>query len=50
MKLAFSSISALDRPLADAAQLAAEARLDGLELTERAPHLEPGCDLEAVGQ
>jgi sugar phosphate isomerase/epimerase len=48
MKLAFSSISALDRPLADAAQLAAEAGLDGLELTERAPHLAPGCDLEVA--
>ena len=48
MKLAFSSISALDRPLASAAKLAAEAGLDGLELTERAPHLAPGCDLEAA--
>ena len=46
MKLAFSSISALDRPLAEAAQLAAEAGLHGLEVTERAPHLAPGCDLE----
>lgn len=48
MKLAFSSISALDRPLAQAAQLAAEAGLDGLEVTERVPHLAPGCDLEAA--
>ena len=48
MKLAFSSISALDRSLAEAAQLAAEAGLDGLEVTERAPHLTPGCDLETA--
>jgi sugar phosphate isomerase/epimerase len=50
MKLAFSSISAMDRPLAEAAQLAAEAGLDGLELTERAPHLAPGCDLEMAAE
>jgi hydroxypyruvate isomerase len=48
MKLAFSSISALDRPLADAAQLAARAGLDGLEVTERAPHLEPERQIEAA--
>jgi sugar phosphate isomerase/epimerase len=48
MKLAFSSISALDRSLAEAAQLAAEAGLDALEVTERFPHLTPGCDLEAA--
>jgi sugar phosphate isomerase/epimerase len=46
MKLAFSSISAMDRSLADAAQLAAEAGLEGLEVTEREPHLAPDCELE----
>ena len=38
MKLGFCSISALDRPLADAAAVAAEAGLDGIEVTQRAPH------------
>jgi sugar phosphate isomerase/epimerase len=48
MKLAFSSISALDRPLAEAAQLAAEVGLDGLEVCERAPHMVSGCQLEVA--
>ena len=39
MKLGFCSISALDRPLADVAHLAATLGLDGIEVTQRAPHL-----------
>lgn len=39
MKLGFCSISALDRPLADAARAAAALGLDGIEVTQRAPHL-----------
>jgi len=41
MKLAFCSISALDRSLADAAAVAAGAGLDGLEVTAHKPHLDP---------
>jgi sugar phosphate isomerase/epimerase len=48
MKLAFCSISALDRPLADAARLAAEVGLTGLEVTARPPHLVPEDGLEAA--
>jgi sugar phosphate isomerase/epimerase len=47
-QLGFCSISALDRPLADAARLAADCGLDGLEVTGRAPHLEDDTSLEAV--
>jgi sugar phosphate isomerase/epimerase len=39
MKIAFCSISALDRPLGEAARVAAAAGADGLEITERPPHL-----------
>lgn len=39
--LAFCSISALDRPLAAVAALARSAGCDALEVTARAPHLDP---------
>jgi len=48
VELAFCSISALDRPLAAAAALAAGAGLDGLEVTARAPHLGPDATLDAA--
>ena len=48
MQLAFCSISALDRPLAAAAALAASVGLDGLEVTARAPHLDPEAPLAAT--
>lgn len=41
--LALCSISALDRPLAAAAALAAAQGLDGLEVTARLPHLDPAA-------
>ena len=41
MKLGFCSISALDRPIAAAAALAAAAGVDGLEVTAHTPHLDP---------
>ena len=41
--LGFCSISALDRPLAAAAELVAANGLDGIEVTARAPHLEMGA-------
>ncbi len=41
MQLALCSISALDRPLEAAAELAAGAGLDALEITARPPHWEP---------
>src|SRR5262245_58296004 len=47
MRLAFCSISALDRPLGAAAELAAGAGLDGLEVTARRPHLDPADGREA---
>jgi sugar phosphate isomerase/epimerase len=46
MPLGFCSISALDRPLAAAAELAAGLGLDGLEVTAHRPHLDPD---EGVG-
>ncbi|MBY0274962.1 hypothetical protein K2Z84_06455, partial [Candidatus Binatia bacterium] len=46
--LAFCSISALDRPLARVAELAASLGLDGIEVTARPPHLELDADLAAV--
>ena len=46
--LAFCSISALDRSLAAAAELAAAEGLDGLEVTQRAPHLAPGAGAEEI--
>lgn len=47
-RLGFCSISALDRPLAEAARVAADCGLDGLEVTARAPHLDDAASLEAV--
>ena len=44
--LCFCSVSALDRPIEAAARMAVEAGCDGLEVTARAPHLEPSDDLE----
>lgn len=46
--LALCSISALDRPLAAAAALAAAHGLDGLEVTARPPHLDPGAPDDAI--
>lgn len=46
--IAFCSISAMDRSLADAAALAARCGADGLEITARAPHLETSADLAEV--
>jgi sugar phosphate isomerase/epimerase len=48
MQLGFCSISALDRSLAEAAAAAAAAGLDGLEVTDRPPHLEEGGSLEGA--
>lgn len=39
--LAFCSISALDRPLVQVAELATGLGLDGIEVTARRPHLDP---------
>jgi sugar phosphate isomerase/epimerase len=50
MKLALCSISALDRPVGAAAELAAEAGLDGLEVTARPPHLDPDAGASAARQ
>jgi sugar phosphate isomerase/epimerase len=47
-RLGFCSISALDRPLARAAEAAAAAGLDGLEVTDRPPHLAPDAPLAAA--
>jgi sugar phosphate isomerase/epimerase len=46
MKLAFCSISALDRSVAEAAAVAAAAGLDGLEVTAHQPHLDPDEGVE----
>jgi len=48
MQLCFCSISALDRPLAEAAALAARAGLDGIEVTAHRPHLDPAEGVEAA--
>lgn len=45
--LSFCSISALDRPLHEAAQLAAAAGVDGIEVTAHRPHLDPDGGPEA---
>jgi sugar phosphate isomerase/epimerase len=50
MKLAFCSISALDRPLVDAAKVAANAGLDGLEVTAHSPHLNPEDGTDAAAE
>jgi sugar phosphate isomerase/epimerase len=47
-KLGFCSISALDRSLGDAAALAKDAGLDGLEVTAHQPHLDPDDGVEAA--
>jgi sugar phosphate isomerase/epimerase len=47
-RLGFCSISALDRSLAKAAELAAAEGLDGLEVTARPPHLDPAAPPEAI--
>jgi len=47
-ELAFCSISALDRSLAAAAELAAGVGLAGLEVTARAPHLDPEAGAAAA--
>jgi len=52
-QLALCSISALDRPLAAAAALAAAEGLDGLEVTARPPHLDPAApdgEIRAAGR
>jgi sugar phosphate isomerase/epimerase len=46
--IGFCSISALDRPLAEAAALASRCGVDGIEVTGRAPHLAPDADLAAA--
>jgi sugar phosphate isomerase/epimerase len=46
--VAFCSISALDRSLADAAVLAAAVGLDALEVTAHPPHLDPSVDSGAA--
>jgi sugar phosphate isomerase/epimerase len=48
IRLGLCSISALDRPLEAAAALAAAHGLDGLEVTARPPHLDPGAADEAL--
>lgn len=46
--LAFCSISALDRPLAAAAEIAAGAGLEAIEVTAHRPHLDPEAGVEAA--
>ncbi len=46
--LGFCSISALDRPLAAAAELAAGCGIEGLEVTARPPHLDPDAGADAA--
>lgn len=48
MRLGFCSISALDRSLQEAAQVAAECGLWGLEVTAHVPHLSPHDGIEAA--
>jgi sugar phosphate isomerase/epimerase len=48
MRIAFCSISALDRPLAGAAELAAGAGLDAIEVTAHHPHLDPEAGVEVA--
>ena len=47
-QLSFCSISALDRPLAAVAALAAAQGLDGIEATARPPHVDPGAGIGAA--
>lgn len=46
--IGFCSLSALDRPLAQAASAAAEAGCDGLEVSARPPHLDPAAEPAAA--
>lgn len=46
--VAFCSISAMDRDLGAAARVAAAAGCDGLEVTARAPHLDPDASPESA--
>ncbi len=46
--LALCSISALDRSLSGAAELAASAGFEGIEVTARPPHLDPEAGTEAA--
>lgn len=46
--LGLCSISALDRPLAGAAELAAQAGIPALEVTARPPHLDPEAGVGAA--
>lgn len=48
MKLGFCSISALDRSLAEAALVAAQAGVDGIEVSAHAPHFDPDAGLDAA--
>src|SRR5438128_2743557 len=48
MHLAFCSISALDRSIAEAAAVAANCGLDGLEVTAHPPHLDPQAGTQAA--
>ncbi|MCP3987061.1 MAG: TIM barrel protein [bacterium] len=48
--LGFCSVSALDRPLVDAAQMAADAGCDVLEVTARPPHLDPSAGLAEIAE
>jgi len=43
LPLGFCSLSALDRPLGEVAELVAKLGLDGVEVTARAPHLAMGA-------
>lgn len=47
-RLAFCSISALDRSIEDVARLVAQVRLDGLEVTAHRPHLDPNNGVDAA--
>ncbi len=47
-QLGFCSISAMDRPIGAVADLAASLDLDGVEVTARAPHLDPQASLGAA--
>lgn len=46
--LAFCSISALDRPITEVAELVARLQLDGLEVTAHRPHLDPAAGVEVA--
>lgn len=46
--IGFCSISALDRPLAEAAAVARRCGVDGIEVSGRAPHLAPDADVAAA--